>query len=112
FERGPGHQRLFAWRLEQRRGLDHEEGPQPFSAAEARIAHRVHHALRARALAVERCRTEQPVEQALGVGGDLIEPLPELAVRVGGVVHGAKSSVWGGPRKAIVARSLIAAAVL
>ena len=34
------------------------------------------------------CRAEQPIQQALGIGGALVEALPELALRVDGVVHG------------------------
>ena len=95
FECGAGHQRLLARRLEQGGGLDHEKRAQPLAAAERHVAHRVHDALRPRALPIERRRAEQPIEQALGVGGALIEPLPELALRVGGVVHGAGIHQFG-----------------
>ena len=49
-ERGAGHQCALARRLEQGCGLDHQERPQPFSAAEADMAHCVHQALRPRTL--------------------------------------------------------------
>ena len=48
FERGAGQQRGVARHAEHGRTLDHQERPQPFSAAEARIAHRLHQPLRPR----------------------------------------------------------------
>ena len=87
FERGAGHQRALARRLEQRRGLDHEERAQPLAAAERDVAHRVHQPLRARALLGERRVAEQPAEQRLGVGRDAVEALPERGAGVDHFVH-------------------------
>ena len=40
FERRAGHQCARLWHAEQRRGFRDEEWPQPFAAAECRMAHR------------------------------------------------------------------------
>ena len=93
-ERGAGHQRALARRLEQRRGLDHQERAQPLSAGEAHVAHRIHQPLRARALLGKRRIVEQALEHALDIGGDTIEALPERRSGVGHVVH-VWSSVSG-----------------
>ena len=67
FERGAGHQGALARRLEQRRGLDHQERPQPLAAAEAHIAHRIHQALRPRALLGQRRRRRAAGRAALSM---------------------------------------------
>ena len=77
FERGARHQGALARRLEQDCGLDHQERAQPLASAQTHMAHRLHQALRTRALVGQRGRVEQPLEQALCVSGHSIEPLPE-----------------------------------
>ena len=121
-ERGAGHQRALARRLEQRGGLDHQERAQPLSAGEAHVAHRVHQPLRARALLGKRRIVEQALEHALDIGGDTIEALPERRSGVGHIIHvwssvsGPKISSLRVPSQAVIgpawlmARSPIASA--
>ncbi len=67
FDRGACHQRVLALHPEQRRGLDGQKRPQPFAAAEARIAHRFGDAVRTFDFAVCNRFAQQPVEQLLGI---------------------------------------------
>jgi hypothetical protein len=50
FQRRADQKGGLARNTEHRRTLDHQKGPQPLSAAEAGIAHRVHQPLRPRDL--------------------------------------------------------------
>ena len=86
-QRRAHHQRALARRLDQRRGLDDEKRAQPFAAAEAHMAHRLHQALRTRPLLGQRRRGEQLLKQALSVGRDPIEALPESRPGIHYVSH-------------------------
>ena len=67
FERGPRHQRLLTIDAEQACALHHQEGPEPLAGPEAGIAHGVEQPRRAAELVAREARSEQPVEQGLGV---------------------------------------------
>ena len=71
FERAAGQQRAVARRAEQRGGLDHQKGPQPFAAAERGMAHGGHQPLRPRGFARQCLAVEQLREQGFGLAGDL-----------------------------------------
>ena len=72
FERRAGHQRARARHVEQGGRLDDQKRAKALAATEAHVAHRVEQPARARAFAVDRRRAEEPVEQRLGFGGDLV----------------------------------------
>src|SRR3977135_426366 len=76
--RRPGHQGLRAGHAEQGGRLDHQKRAKPFAAAEAGIADRRHEPARPVALALDWRRAEEPVEQRLGIGGDLVETGQEI----------------------------------
>ncbi len=78
FERSAGHQGLRARHAEQRGRLDDQKRAKPFAAAQAGIADRRHEPARPVALALERRRAEEAVEQSLGVGRDLGETGQEI----------------------------------
>jgi hypothetical protein len=86
-ERGARHQGAFARRVEQGRGLHHEEWPQPLAAAEAHMAHRVDQPLRAGPLLGQHFQREQVLEQALDVGRNRIEALAERRPGIRYVIH-------------------------
>jgi len=69
FERRADHQRTFAGHVEQRGDGDHEKRTEALAPIEARVAHSVEQALRARALALDRRRGEEAIDQTLDFRG-------------------------------------------
>ena len=99
FERRAGHQRLLARHIEQRRALDHQERPEALAAAEAHIAHGLEQSRRARALALDRRRRQQAVEQGLGVLRDLPEAVLEHRFDIHAFFHRFAAGHAYPPRK-------------
>src|SRR5947209_2380113 len=80
-ERRAGTQRALVLRAEESRRLDHQERPQPFAAAERRVAHRLEEARRSHRFARQRIVRQQPIEHRFGRLRDIIEPLPKFTPR-------------------------------
>ena len=78
FERGAGQQRGFARNAEHGRALDHQERPQPFSAAEARIAHRVDQPLRPRDFVGQQRIGQQLRQQGFGILRGAVQPFRKV----------------------------------
>ena len=78
FERRARQQRRLAAHAEHGRAFDHQERPQPFSAAEGGISHGVHQPLRPRDLVLQQRVGQQPAEQRFGIFRGLVESLGEV----------------------------------
>ena len=78
FERGAGQQRGLAGNAEHGRTFDHQKRPQALSAAEARIAHRVHQPLRPRDLVGQQRIRQQLRQQGFGILRGLVQSLGEI----------------------------------
>jgi hypothetical protein len=78
FKRGASQKCGIARHAEYGRAFDHQERPQPFAAAEAGIAHRVHQPFRPRDLVGQKRVGKKLPQQRLGILRGLVQSLGEV----------------------------------